>query len=99
MDVPGQKDNRFYIPGYQGYVPKIKAENAFGQSFGKTSGASVNGSIQQGFIQTPEQKFQSINQSTYTNMHEQTKLMRPAEQFEPGYDSIYYVESQQNKPY
>ena len=40
-----QKDNRFYIPGYQGYVPKIKAENAFGQSFGKTSGASVNGTI------------------------------------------------------
>ena len=57
----GQKDNRFFIPGYQGYVPKIKAENAFGQSFGKTSGASVGGTIQQGFIQTPEQKYQSIN--------------------------------------
>ena len=55
------RDNRFYIPGkffifklffitflyigYCGYVPSIKSENAFGESYGKTTGASVSGNI------------------------------------------------------
>ena len=43
--------------GYSGYVPSIKAENVFGESYGKTTGASVSGSIPQGFIQTPEEKY------------------------------------------
>tara|TARA_B110001450_G_scaffold145656_1_gene136131 strand:- start:243 stop:518 length:276 start_codon:yes stop_codon:yes gene_type:complete len=65
------RDNRFYIPGkskyflkliilclgYSGYVPSIKAENVFGESYGKTTGASVNGSIPQGFIQSNEEKY------------------------------------------
>ena len=29
--------------GYCGYVPSIKAENVFGESYGKTTGASVGG--------------------------------------------------------
>ena len=31
--------------GYCGYVPSIKSENAFGESYGKTTGASVSGNI------------------------------------------------------
>ena len=45
------RDNRFFIPGkfikmfsfiicfvgYSGYVPSIKAENVFGESYGKTT--------------------------------------------------------------
>ena len=60
------RDNRFYIPGkskyffkfylivlyagYSGYVPSIKSENVFGESYGKPTGASVSGTIPQGFI-------------------------------------------------
>ena len=40
-----QRDNRYYIPGYSGYVPSIKAENHFGESYGKATGASVLGQI------------------------------------------------------
>jgi hypothetical protein len=35
--------------GYSGYVPGVKSENVFGESFGKTSGASGNEKIQRGF--------------------------------------------------
>ena len=45
IDNLAQRDNRYYIPGYSGYVPSIKAENVFGESYGKTTGASVSGSI------------------------------------------------------
>lgn len=32
-----------FLIGYSGYVPGIKSENVFGESFGKTSGLSGNG--------------------------------------------------------
>ena len=35
--------NLLIFLGYCGYVPSIKAENAFGESYGKTTGASVGG--------------------------------------------------------
>ena len=91
----GLRDNRFYIPGYSGYVPSIKAENAFGESYGKTTGASVRGDIKQGYHYetSPDEKFMSMNQAKYTNMAEQSRVMRPAEVFEPGYDSVYYKQT------
>ena len=36
---------KLIIIGYCGYVPSIKSENAFGESYGKTTGASVSGNI------------------------------------------------------
>ena len=40
-DYTGEpKVARKQIPGYQGYVPGIKSENVFGQTYGKTSYAS-----------------------------------------------------------
>ena len=85
--------SKFVTIGYSGYVPSIKAENAFGESYGKTTGASVRGDIKQGFIQSPDDKFMSMNQAKYTNMAEEFRVMRPAEVFEPGYDSVYYKQS------
>ena len=81
--------------GYCGYVPSIKAENAFGESYGKTTGASVGGQIKQGFELSPNDKFVSISQQKHTNQSEATRLMRPADVFEPGYDTIYFKQPDQ----
>ena len=66
-----QRDNRYYIPGYSGYVPSIKAENHFGESYGKATGASVGGAIKQGFEMSAADKYVSMNQYKFTNMAEQ----------------------------
>ena len=42
-----------YNSGYSGYVPSIKAENHFGESYGKATGASVKKEIKQGFELLP----------------------------------------------
>jgi len=59
--------------GYSGYVPSIKAENHFGESYGKATGASVKGQIKQGFELSPQDKFISMNQYKFTNMAEQSR--------------------------
>ena len=61
MNEKAVRDNRFYIPGYCGHVPKIKAENAFGQSYGKTTARSVLGDITQGYEFKPDEKFKSMS--------------------------------------
>ena len=43
-------------------MPKIKAENVFGESYGKTTEQSVGGAIKQGFELDPADKYRSINQ-------------------------------------
>ena len=86
----GNRDNRFFIPGYCGYVPSIKSENAFGESYGKTTSQSVAGTIKPGFELEASEKYRSMNQTKFTNQSEQTRQMRPAEVFEPGYDSIHF---------
>ena len=53
--------------GYCGYVPSIKSENVFGESYGKTTSASVGGAIKQGFEMDSHDKFKSISASKYTN--------------------------------
>ena len=93
------RDNRYYIPGYCGYVPKIKAENAFGQSYGKTTAASVKGEITQGYEFKPEDKFRSMTQDKFTDQATQMRVMRPAQCFEPGYDSVHYIASDDTRPY
>ena len=46
--------------GYAGYVPGVKSENVFGESFGKTSTLANNGGIQRGFDSVPEEKYKSM---------------------------------------
>ena len=46
LDLRSQVFNKASINlliGYSGYVPGVKSENVFGESFGKTSGLSGNG--------------------------------------------------------
>ena len=39
---PFDKSKKFRIPGYQGYVPKIKPENMYGQTFSKITKSILN---------------------------------------------------------
>ena len=54
------RNNRFFIPGnfifffycflgYSGYIPGVKAENVFGESYGKTTAISVKNEFPRGF--------------------------------------------------
>ena len=61
--------------GYSGYVPGIKSENVFGESYGKTSTQANNGQIQRGFDLEASEKYKSISQSTYQNQRELYKKM------------------------
>ena len=36
------------VPGYQGYVPQVKSENVFGQTYGSTTKAQKEGAIKAG---------------------------------------------------
>ena len=31
-----------HVPGYQGYIPSIKAENLYGQTYGKATSTAIN---------------------------------------------------------
>ena len=44
---------------------------------------------------SPDDKFVSISQQKHTNQSEATRLMRPADVFEPGYDTIYFKQPDQ----
>ncbi len=48
------------VIGYCGYIPGVKAENVFGESYGKTSGQSAKGEIIRGFDQDPSEKFKTV---------------------------------------
>ena len=71
-------------------MPSIKSENAFGESYGRTTGASVSGLVQIGVDQSPQEKFQSMSQAKYTDQHVRTRMMRPADTFEPGFDTVTF---------
>ena len=77
--------------GYSGYIPSIMPENVFGESYGKTTAKSVQGAINKGFETHPTDKFKSITASKFTNQSEQLREMRPADVFEPGYDTVTFA--------
>ena len=67
-------------------MPKIKAENAFGDSYGKTTSMSMADEILTGVEHMPKDKFVSMTKMKFTNQHALSRRMRPADKFEPGYD-------------
>lgn len=48
----------------------MKAENVFGESYGKSSVQSSKGEIVRGFDQSPSDKFKSVAQASYLNQRE-----------------------------
>lgn len=58
---PTQNLKAQYMPGYQGFVPSIKAENLFGKSFAKGTGAAVNKEFNSGFNHPNHARYMSQN--------------------------------------
>jgi len=77
-DIQQAREPRKHIPGYGGYVPGVKSENVFGQTYGKTSFASSAKAFPRGIDQTPAVKYNSvmkeqfIDHSEVAHMHETT---------------------------
>lgn len=58
---PTQNLKAQYIPGYQGFVPSVKAENLFGKSFAKGTATAVNKEFHGGFNAPTHQRYLSQN--------------------------------------
>lgn len=67
-----------HILGYSGFIPSVKAENKFGESFGKTSMYSLNNSIPKGRDVPPYERYTSTSRETYKNQRN-VKLLSTAE--------------------
>ena len=59
------------VPGYQGYVPSIKSENVFGDTFGSTTRQQKQGTIKQGFDCDNGERYRSVAQGVYTEQMQQ----------------------------
>ena len=55
------------VPGYQGYVPSIKSENVFGDTFGGATRKQKEGKIKAGFDCDNGERYQSVAQGVYTD--------------------------------
>ena len=52
MTLRQQEENsrhRNKVPGYQGFVPQVKAENVYGSTYGSTTRQQKEGQIKAGF--------------------------------------------------
>ena len=59
------------VPGYQGYVPSIKSENAFGETFGSVTRQQKEGRIKAGFDCDNGERYRSVAQGVYTDQMQQ----------------------------
>ena len=66
-DLQQTKVPRKQIPKYAGYIPGVKSENVFGETYGKTSFMSSNGDIMRGIDQPAGIKFSSMATNTLIN--------------------------------
>lgn len=57
LDQQQAKDPRKQIPGYGGYIPGIKSENVYGETYGKTSYASSAKTFVRGMEEPPHLKY------------------------------------------
>lgn len=58
---PTQNIKAQHIPGYAGYIPKIKSENLYGKSFAKETGISINHEHVSGFVPPLDDKYQTTS--------------------------------------
>ena len=71
---------RCHMPGYKGYVPAVKSENALGQSFARISSHALNGRIAKGENMSVSERYCSTNQATFVdqkNLHNEAKDLNP----------------------
>lgn len=48
-----------HIPGYKGFIPSVRAENKYGESFGRCTNASLSHKIHQGHDMHDRNRFRS----------------------------------------
>ncbi len=74
QDLQQKKEPRKHIPGYGGYVPGVKSENVFGQTYGKTSYASSAQNFPKGIDQDAHVKYKSVMKQEFLNHSEVAHL-------------------------
>ena len=62
----------------------------FAQSYGEITKKSVAQVVPKGTVQAPEEKFKSMAQESFQDMMVQSRKQRPAECFEPGFDTVEF---------
>lgn len=61
-----------YSSGYAGYIPGVKSENVFGQTYGKTSYASQAQSFHRGIDEPAHLKYNTLMKAEFINHAEQS---------------------------
>lgn len=67
-----------HIPGYAGYIPSVKAENKFGESYGKVTTLSLSKEIAKGSDIPPYSRYTSTMRDSFINQRN-VKTMSTAE--------------------
>ena len=65
VDQQQSKDPRKQIPGYGGYIPGIKSENVYGETYGKTSYASSAKTFVRGMEEPPHLKYDTTKKKEF----------------------------------
>lgn len=56
-----------HIPGYRGYIQSIKAENKFGESYGKLTNLALTNQIEKGSDIPPYSRYTSTTRENFIN--------------------------------
>ena len=94
QDHQQQSGPRKNIPGYGGYIPGVKSENVYGQTYGKTTFASSAKQFVRGIEQPAHVKFSStmksefINHSEVAHLHETTAQIVGVHRSEDMYKKV-----------
>ena len=97
------RSQRFYVSGYLGYVPQVKAENVFGKTYTTISGMSRQGKIETKANDANHNhfdnlrftdKYKSIQKVEYRDAYKESKETKHHEVFNKGYDQFDYAESE-----
>ena len=82
------------VSGYDGYVPGIKSENVFGQTYGKTSYASSAGTFHRGIDEPSKLKYNTIMKQEFidhaTQQHDTTATIVGVHREEDSYQKVKY---------
>ena len=85
--------------GYAGYIPGVKSENLYGQTYGKTSFVSSAGTFERGIDQTPNVKFNTTMKNEFmqhdASKHETTAQIVGVNRGPEQYSKVSYRKKQQ----
>ena len=77
------------LPGYTGFIPGIKAENAFAVTYANNTANSFSNSIPRGSIGSPDERFKTVTGDKFSPQRNR-RISENAE-FQPRRDYIEYA--------